>query len=350
MSSEEKDRRFKEVNQIINDHGTYGNFVIEKKLNPSDFNLSSDYNGRVYQAYLQVGNRLQTPYQPPPASAIAAPLKPMGGRGPIIEPVNQTVLLITSHTEFQSSGRAKLLAAKTGKTKITMEDGFAKDISIYEERECNPSEEDRIARLRDVKGMLIRSMANALLKRESFEGVPLNEVTKKATDGNVRAQQMLGRIYDPRMPVVYDSGTAITKNAASALEWYTTAARSGDMEAQYNLGYIYSHGGCGATPNDDEAVKWYRMAANQGQQGAKEWVDLHEKNFGMNLYPDDLDIYLIQWIRFLSDSEISGRIRRFPPRPESGGFCSGCAPRFPQTPLRKTAALMPPRIRACHSA
>jgi hypothetical protein len=38
------------------------------------------------------------------------------------------------------------------------------------------------------------------------------------------------------------------------------------------------------------------------------------------------------------------------PRPESGGFCSGSAPRFPSAPLRKTAALMPPRIRACPSA
>jgi hypothetical protein len=33
------------------------------------------------------------------------------------------------------------------------------------------------------------------------------------------------------------------------------------------------------------------------------------------------------------------------PRPESGGFCSGSAPRFPQSPLRKTAALMPPQLR-----
>ena len=38
--------------------------------------------------------------------------------------------------------------------------------------------------------------------------------------------------------------------------------------------------------------------------------------------------------------------RVFPLRPESG-FRSGSAPRFPQTPLRKTAALMPPRMRAC---
>jgi len=40
---------------------------------------------------------------------------------------------------------------------------------------------------------------------------------------------------------------------------------------------------------------------------------------------------------------------RTPPRPVSGGFCSGSAPRFPQDPLHKTTALMPSRIRACHS-
>ena len=39
-----------------------------------------------------------------------------------------------------------------------------------------------------------------------------------------------------------------------------------------------------------------------------------------------------------------------PPLPVSGGFCSAGAPRFPQSPLRKTAALMPPPIPACPSA
>ena len=43
----------------------------------------------------------------------------------------------------------------------------------------------------------------------------------------------------------------------------TQAAKNGDTEAQFNLGFMY-HQGQGVPQNYAEAMKWYRKAADQG--------------------------------------------------------------------------------------
>jgi hypothetical protein len=55
-------------------------------------------------------------------------------------------------------------------------------------------------------------------------------------------------------------------------------------------------------------------------------------------------------VTFAAPAAERSKHTEFSPRPESGGFRFHFAPRFPSAALRKTAALMPPRIRACHSA
>lgn len=52
-----------------------------------------------------------------------------------------------------------------------------------------------------------------------------------------------------------------------AMAWYGQAARAGDVEAQYLLGYALETGARGRT-DPVEARRWYRAAADQGQPRA----------------------------------------------------------------------------------
>jgi TPR repeat protein len=52
-----------------------------------------------------------------------------------------------------------------------------------------------------------------------------------------------------------------------------SSARTGDAEAQYNLGRIY-HQGIGVKQNNTEAADWYRRAAEQGQGDAQNSLGL----------------------------------------------------------------------------
>jgi uncharacterized protein len=52
-----------------------------------------------------------------------------------------------------------------------------------------------------------------------------------------------------------------------------SSARTGDAEAQYNLGRIY-HQGIGVKQNNTEAADWYRRAAEQGHGDAQNSLGL----------------------------------------------------------------------------
>ena len=56
-------------------------------------------------------------------------------------------------------------------------------------------------------------------------------------------------------------------NYTVALEEFTKAAESGDMNAQYNLGVMYEHGH-GVEQSDLKAGEWYQMAADNGHPEA----------------------------------------------------------------------------------
>jgi len=49
--------------------------------------------------------------------------------------------------------------------------------------------------------------------------------------------------------------------------WYRKAAAQGNVDAQYNLGYLYEHGE-GVTRDASAALGWYRSAAIQGDSSA----------------------------------------------------------------------------------
>jgi len=114
-----------------------------------------------------------------------------------------------------------------------------------------------------------------------------------AREGNVEAQYLLGRLYEQGDGVAKDEsearrlyqlaagrghklaserlavvGKSQSADESVALGWYLPAAKQGDIEAQYNLGYMYETG-WGVSINEKEAARWYQEAATGGHDQAQ---------------------------------------------------------------------------------
>lgn len=83
----------------------------------------------------------------------------------------------------------------------------------------------------------------------------LNLIRPLASEGNPRAQVMLGRCYE--------SGLGVEQNMETAMQWYTLAAEQNDMEAQLLLAYAYQSG-IGVPQDGAQALQWMRRAAEGG--------------------------------------------------------------------------------------
>ncbi len=55
---------------------------------------------------------------------------------------------------------------------------------------------------------------------------------------------------------------------ATAMKEWRPLAEQGNVNAQYNLGFMYDKGK-GVPKDDAEAAKWYRLAADQGNADAQ---------------------------------------------------------------------------------
>ncbi len=87
-------------------------------------------------------------------------------------------------------------------------------------------------------------------KQEKFA-----HLTKDAESGNVEAQYQLGWMYD------YDINLPI--DATKAMGWYRKAADQGHARAQLRLGMMYANGE-GEPPDVAKAIKLFRKSAAQG--------------------------------------------------------------------------------------
>ena len=76
-----------------------------------------------------------------------------------------------------------------------------------------------------------------------------------AGSGDAEAQYGLG--------LMYSQGQGVTRDLGQAADWYRRAAEQGHGKAQTNLGRMY-YKGQGVPQDDGEAVKWYRKAAMGG--------------------------------------------------------------------------------------
>lgn len=83
----------------------------------------------------------------------------------------------------------------------------------------------------------------------------LRLVQPLASEGNPRAQVMLGRCYE--------SGLGVEQNMETAAQWYALAAEQNDGEAQLLLAYAYQSG-IGVPQDGALALQWMRRAADGG--------------------------------------------------------------------------------------
>jgi hypothetical protein len=86
-------------------------------------------------------------------------------------------------------------------------------------------------------------------------GMPgVQALIAKAEQGNVQSQVKLAHMY-------WTGDVGARQNTERAMAWARRAANSGDVSAQFFLGWMCS---CSETSNKAESIRWYRKAAEQG--------------------------------------------------------------------------------------
>ena len=93
----------------------------------------------------------------------------------------------------------------------------------------------------------------------------LREWVPLAEQGDINAQTNLGFMYSEGQGVPQDYNTAV--------KWYTLAAEQGGMDAQTSLGWMYKMGD-GVPQDYKTAAKWYTLAAEQGFEMAQFFLGL----------------------------------------------------------------------------
>jgi uncharacterized protein len=106
----------------------------------------------------------------------------------------------------------------------------------------------------------------------------LRELLPAARSGNIQAQQKLW--------FMYANGEGVLRNVDEAARWLRMAAEAGDVTSQRELGAAYINGHRGVMRDEIEALKWYRAAALQGDLAAQRYLGLaYEEGNGI---PQDL--------------------------------------------------------------
>ncbi len=93
----------------------------------------------------------------------------------------------------------------------------------------------------------------------------LKLLTKAAERGHLRAQNLLGRMYD--------EGRGIPADKAEALRWYLKAAEQGYDAAQYKCAVCYKEGR-GTAADPAKAFYWFGRAAGRGRADAQNQLGL----------------------------------------------------------------------------
>jgi TPR repeat protein len=86
---------------------------------------------------------------------------------------------------------------------------------------------------------------------------------KKAEQGDVEAQLMLGDCYYNGKEFGISGYGNIYTDHTEAVKWWRKAAEQGNAEAQYQLGCCY-RSGAGVQKDLTQTVKWWRRAAERG--------------------------------------------------------------------------------------
>lgn len=101
--------------------------------------------------------------------------------------------------------------------------------------------------------------ANAAVKRKDY-ATAMTLFKELAKSGDAEAQYNVG--------VIYSDGLGVPKDDAEAAKWYAPSAEAGNASAQCNLGNLYRNGS--GVPKDlDKALMWLRKAVDQGDATAQ---------------------------------------------------------------------------------
>lgn len=82
--------------------------------------------------------------------------------------------------------------------------------------------------------------------------IDIEEMKKRAENGDIEAQCRLGRFYADKF------------DHEQSIKWYRLAAEKGNDEAQRYLGDLFYYGVSGIEENRPEAAKWQRAVAERG--------------------------------------------------------------------------------------
>ena len=137
-----------------------------------------------------------------------------------------------------------------------------------------------------------------------------------ASDGNPRAQVLLGRCYENGLGVtqdmetaakwfriaaeqnyaeaqvqlgyLYELGAGVPKNDTAVADLMSRAASAGNAEAQFNLALYYSQGRYGFAKDPDQAFAWAKRSADQGFAQAQRYVGAcYEFGVGVPVNPSE---------------------------------------------------------------
>jgi len=104
----------------------------------------------------------------------------------------------------------------------------------------------------------------------------IDEVISAARSGEENAQFILGYLYN-----IGNDKLGIVKNKDEAINWFKLSADNGFPFAQYALGDAYTWGD-GVYKDRREGYKWYLLAANQGLAVAQSCVgELYRLGYGI---------------------------------------------------------------------
>ena len=130
-------------------------------------------------------------------------------------------------------------------------------------------------------------------------GLALQPCAAAAEQGNARAQNTLG--------VMYQEGWGVAQSNTEAVRWYRAAAEQGDEAAQTNLGVMYQQG-LSVSQNYTKAVYWYRSAAEQGYELAQFALGaLHAQGLGVER--DFIQAYIWSNIAAANGYELAAELR-----------------------------------------
>ena len=105
--------------------------------------------------------------------------------------------------------------------------------------------------------------------------VALHEWVPLAQQGDARAQNILG--------FMYEEGTGVPQDYALAMSWYRKAAEQGDAWSQGNLGLMYQFGK-GVRRDYVSAHMWFNLASRNGEAPSAFMRD----DLAAEMAPDDI--------------------------------------------------------------